>query len=418
MPGHTEHKLLNPGSLTIASCIVLIVAGVLPVVFSFHPAPTFERFSQSPMLEIAGEAFVLLILLGVIFLIARMDHMQMPAKLVLYAGLLLLALVLTDMHWHMVDMAYQECTTTPKLAWQIDQYANIIAGKEGPPHQYRFLPQGIVWWLFLGSGDFCFAYVVYRAFFTFAFCLSLYKLSRIYIPHKDSLIVVLLYAMLYPLSIHYYYGNLLDPMFHLIFVLSMIYCWKGRLPEFAFLVTTGMLVKETTILLIPCYYLMNMESPGFGRKKAILWLGLLAAWCMVVFLLCRIPFGFQGNNSTLNGVDGLMIAKNLWVTLEMSLWVRYMHPILFILLWIPIVVLYRRFISRPLFCTTIYLAVSIYLTNLCFGWNFESRNFIPAFCLLAISMISILRHMNADGNDMAIEDNTSKPQTTPQTGKP
>jgi hypothetical protein len=350
--------------------------GVLPVLFSFTPAPSLKLFGESPVLKFTGETLVLLFLLGIIFLIAKLDSVQMPMKFFLYAGFLLLSFFLTDLHYYTVD--------TIRLQWQASQYVNILAGQETVPHQYRFLPQGILWWMVLFSGDFLFAYYIYRLFFTFVVCLSLYKLSRMYNPHKDSLIVVLLYAIFYPLSIRYYYGNLLDPMFHSIFILALMFCQKRKMREVFFLVTMGMFVKETVILAVPCYYLLNMELLHSVRRKVILKLGLLVGWCLLLFLACRIPFGFRYNIKTINGVEQLMILSNLRQGL-----VEYLHPILFIFMWIPILIFYRKFLSRSLFYTTIYLAAFFYLTNLCFGWNSESRNFIPALCMLLISTVSI-----------------------------
>lgn len=156
--------------------------------------------------------------------------------------------------------------------------------------------------------------------------------------------------------------------------------------EVFFLVTMGMFVKETVILVVPCYYLLNMELLHSVRRKTILKLGLLVGWCLLLFLACRIPFGFHYNIKTINGMEQLMILSNLGRPGGLE---GYLHPILFIFMWIPILIFYRKFLSRSLFYTTIYLAVSFYLTNLCFGWNSESRNFIPALCMLLISTVSI-----------------------------
>jgi uncharacterized membrane protein len=369
--------------------------GSLPILFSFAPAPSFDLLSKSPVLKFTGQTLVLLFLLSIISLIAKLDSVQVPVKFFLYGGFLLLAFLLTDLHYYLIDIR--------TLDWQIEQYVNILAGQENAPHQYRFLPQGIIWWMFLLSGDFLFAYYIYRLFFTFIVCLSLYKFSRMYNPHKDSLVVVLLYAIFYPLSIRYYYGNLLDPMFHLVFILVLMYCQKGKMREVFFLLTMGMFVKETVILAVPCYYLLNMELPYPMRRKIILKLGLLVGWCLVLFLACRIPFGFRYNNETLNGNRQLMILSNLGLpggsaVSTVPVWDLYLHPILFIFMWIPILIFYRKFLSRSLFYTAIYLAISFYLTNLCFGWNYESRNFIPALCIFLISTVSILNQVKMAGN--------------------
>jgi hypothetical protein len=382
----SKHRLLTPGVVVIAGCILLIFMGLLPVLFSFAPTPSFEPLLKAPVLKFAGKALVLLSLLGIIFLIAKLDSGQMPMKFFLYGGLLLLSFSLTYLHYYTVDFR--------KLGWQESQFVNILAGQESVPHQYRFLPQGVLWWIVLFSGDFLFAYCIFRLFFTFAICLSLYKLSRIYNSHKDSLIVVLLYAVFYPLSIRHYYGNLLDPVFHFIFILALMYCQKRKMREVFFLVTMGMFVKETVILVVPCYYLLNIELPYFVRRKMILKLALLVGWCLLLFLACRIPFGFSYDNKTLNGIGQFMILSNLGlpggaVERLAPVWILYLHPVLFIFMWIPVLIFYRKFLSRSLFYTAIYLAVSFYLTNLCFGWNYESRNFVPALCMLLISTVSI-----------------------------
>ena len=395
-------RLLNPRVAVITGCVLLIVMGSLPVLLSFPDLLKINLLDESQVLKLTAQVFIVLFLLGIIFLIAKLDSMPTPMKFFLYGGFLLLALILTDIHWDTVDTMRQiHKSDGPqinllKFDWQINQYIKIIRGKENPPHQYRFLPHGVLWWIFQPSRNFRFAYNTYRCFFTFWVLLSLYKLSRIYNPHKESLIVVFLYAILYPLSVRYYYGNILDPMFHTIFFMALMYCQKRRMPEFVLLVTAGMLVKETIILVLPCWYLLNMELPFLMRKKMILQLGLLAGWCVVLFLACRIPFGFCYNNKALNGVSQLMIMDNLGfggMKIPIPVWVRYMHPALFIFIWLGILILYRKFISRSLFYTAIYLSVFIYLTNLCFGWNYESRNFIPAFGVLAIAAVSIFSQM-------------------------
>jgi hypothetical protein len=401
-------RLLNPRVAVITGCVLLIVMGSLPVLLSFPDLLKIKLFDESPALKFAGQGFVVLFLLGIIFLIAKLDSMPTPMKFFLYSGFVLLALVLTDLHWQTVDTMMVvnkpgQLNLPLKFNWQMNQYIKILEGKEIPPHQYRFLPQGILWWIFLLSGSFRFAYNTYRVFFTFGVLLSLYKLSRMYNPHKESLIVVFLYAILYPLSVRYYYGNILDPMFHTIFFMALMYCQKRRMPEFVLLVTAGMLVKETIILVLPCYYLLNMELPFEIQKKTFLKLGLLAGWCAALFLACRIPFGFCYNNKTLNGVSQLMIMDNLGfggMKILIPVWVRYMHPALFIFIWLGILILYRKFIFRSLFYTAIYLSVFIYLTNLCFGWNYESRNFIPAFGVLAIAAVRIFNQMKTQPTEL------------------
>jgi len=369
-----KRQWLTPDKAVVAGSILLIIIGTLPVLFKYPPAPSHKLFSQVPPLGLMAKVLIGICFIAMLFLIGKLDSTQAPDKFFLYSGLLVLSFLLTDLHFYITDI-YR-----PK--WQADQYIRILAGTYGPPHQYRFLPHGILWWLVLFSGDFLFSYLSYRFLFTFAVCLALYKLSRLYNSHKDSLIVVLAYAVFYPLSILYYYGNLLDPMFHCVFILTLMYCQKKKFWQVFSLLALGMFVKETVILAVPCYCLLNIELLHLIRKKVFLQMFCLFGWCLFLFLLCRIPFNFRYSLEGLNGTEQLMILSNLGFSGGMA---RHLHPVLFIFMWVPILIWKRKFLSCSLFYTSIYLAVSIYLTNLCFGWNYESRNFIPALSMLLVS---------------------------------
>lgn len=79
---------------------------------------------------------------------------------------------------------------------------------------------------------------------------------------------------------------------------------------------------------------------------------------------------------------------------------RYLHPFLFLLMWLPLIVWQRRRLPASLFWTTLYFTTALYLTNLFFGWNYESRNFVPGLILLVICTIFILTDwMNETSED-------------------
>ena len=73
-----------------------------------------------------------------------------------------------------------------------------------------------------------------------------------------------------------------------------------------------------------------------------------------------------------------------------SVFMRYLHPILFLFMWLPLIVCQRRRLPASLFWTSLYLVAGLYGTNTFFGWNYESRNFIPGLVLLVICTLVIL----------------------------
>jgi hypothetical protein len=76
-----------------------------------------------------------------------------------------------------------------------------------------------------------------------------------------------------------------------------------------------------------------------------------------------------------------------------SVFQRYLHPMLFIFMWLPLMVWRRNLLPRSLFWTALYLAAAFYLTNLCFGWNYESRNFVPVLIFLLVCTLLIVNRL-------------------------
>jgi hypothetical protein len=59
-------------------------------------------------------------------------------------------------------------------------------------------------------------------------------------------------------------------------------------------------------------------------------------------------------------------------------------------MWLPLVAWRRRLLPPALFRTSLYLAAALYVTNLCFGWNYESRNFVPGLVVLLVCTVFIV----------------------------
>jgi hypothetical protein len=384
----------------IAACIGLIVLGASPIVFSWPPAPTFDFFRESPGWQHLGRIFLLVVIGVAVFMTGRLDSERGTAKVIRCCGFVLLAALLTDLHFYTVDVFHMD--------WQIEQYNGILFHHYQAPDQYRFLPQGTLWWMILCNSDFVFSYLAYRFFFTFLVCQSIYTFARLYLAPRDAVIVVLFYAAFYPLSTRYYYGNLLDPMSHAVMLAALAGCQRQQFWQVFWLFVLGMFIKETMLLIIPCYYLLNSETLRLRDARVLGRLALLAAAGLVVFLACRIPFHFNYDFKTLNRTTGLMVYSNLGlaqaqILSTVSVFQRYLHPILFIFMWLPLMVWRRNLLPRSLFWTALYLAAAFYLTNLCFGWNYESRNFVPALMfLLVCTMVIVNRLIEARPPDTSV----------------
>jgi hypothetical protein len=250
----------------------------------------------------------------------------------------------------------------------------------------------------LCTGDFVFSYLAYRFFFTFLVCQAIYTFARLYLSPRDAVIVVLFYAAFYPLSTRYYYGNLVDPMLHAVMLAALTCCQRRQFWQVFWLFVLGMFIKETMLLIIPCYYLMNTETFRLRDYRTLWCLALLVVTGLGVFLACRIPFHFNYDLKTLNRTYGLMVYGNLGLASgqaqsTVSVFQRYLHPILFIFMWLPLIIWRRKLLPPSLFWTALYLAFAFYLTNLCFGWNYESRNFIPALIFLLVCTMIIVNRL-------------------------
>ena len=380
----------RPFPVCIVACIGLIVLGASPIIFSWQPAPSLDFFRESPGWRMAGCIFLTAMIAVAVLVTGRLDPERGTAKLIRYCGFVLLAALLTNLHFHTVDVF--------SMDWQIKQYNGILLHNYQPPDQYRFLPQGTLWWMILYNSNFVFSYLAYRFFFTFLVCQSIYMFARLYLTSRDAVIVVLFYAVFYPMSVRYYRGNLLDPMSHAVMLAALTCCQRRQFWSVFWLFVLGMFIKETMLLIIPCYYLMNSETFRLRDFRTLWRLALLVVTGLGVFLACRIPFHFNCDFNTLNRTTELMVYSNLGLARgqagsTVSVFQRYLHPILFIFMWLPLVIWRRKLLPRSLFWTALYLAAAFYLTNLCFGWNYESRNFIPALIFLLVCTMMIVNRL-------------------------
>jgi hypothetical protein len=382
----------------ILVCILWIIFGAVPIVFFWQPGPPVVYFNNHPTEQLAGKAVLCVLLFAALAFIWRHDGEGKRTKLVRYAGFALLAGLLTDLHYDRVD--------ANDMPWQLQQYIGILNHNYFPPDQYRFLSQGTLWWMVLTNGDFVFSYVVFRFFFTLVLCLAIYRLARCYLEPQPGVMVVFLYGAFYPMSTRFYFGNLLDPMSHLVMLSAFYYARQKKFREFFSLFVLGVFIKETMLLLAPCYWLMNLEGTRPWAKQNLERIVLLAVTGLLVFFACRLPFHFNYDFETLNRTAGSMLYANLgFAHVKIDTFVpvvlRYAHPVVFLLMWWPLLIWQRRRLPASLFWTSLYFSASLLAVNTVFGWNYESRNFIPAFVLLLTGTMIILTDWIAGENQAA-----------------
>jgi hypothetical protein len=298
----------------------------------------------------------------------------------------LLAAAMTVVHWFMVDVH-------PLAAnWQRDYYLNVLNLVADAPHNYRPLPNGFTRLLERLTGDWRFACIAYRWFFTFWFVWAAYRLARLVHDRRRALLTLLPLAALYPASIAYYLGQLTDPLSHALLVLGMIYVAEDRPWELAAALVLGVMAKETAVLHVPAYLACYWRC---GWRAWTTTIGLGTA-CVAAYLAVRVPAGWLSAERNINGLNELMVETNLGIGEPIAigaapLYMNYLHPLLFVGVFLPFIA--WRWTRLDVRLRTICLTVTplLLLSNLCYGWMYESRNYLPLVPLLATLALPVVK---------------------------
>jgi hypothetical protein len=301
--------------------------------------------------------------------------------LALHVLFVAVAVAMTFVHWQLVDYhPYMQ-------QWQRELYVGLFRHTYDPPHQYRPLPFGFVRSLERLTHDYEFSCLAYRAFFSYWFVWAWYRLARTVHPPPIALLTLTVLLPLYPLSIMRYLGQLTDPMSHALFVLALLWVAEDRPFALAAALALGVGTKETAVIVVPGYLAAAglQGRKGFGAAAVIA--GCLGIVCALAFLAARVPFGWRPGQQEMNGA-GLMVGTNVGIGDPIAgspvpLWENYLHPVLFVLFFVPLIAWHWRDCDlrlRALFVTVTPLLLA---SNLCYGWLYESRNYVPLLPLLA-----------------------------------
>ncbi len=364
-------------SLTALAFAALTVLCVAPLLLESTTADILPPYPQAweTAATCGAVVAVLLAVVGVRTALDRTTERQAVLLNLLFVGL---AIALTCIHWSMIDrVPFFE-------GWQRDLYVRLFRHTYDAPHQYRPLPYGFVRSLERVTHEWFFSCAAYRAFFTYWFLWGWYRLARTVHPPKRALLTLLPILPLYPLSILRYCGQLTDPVSHALLVFTILCTMEERPFALAAALALGVVAKETAVIIVPAYLAVAWWRGE--RLRGLVVTALLGVVAVLAFLAARLPLGWQPGQNSLNGA-GLMIGTNLGIgepvaTSPVDLWENYLHPILFVVPFLPFIVWNWRRSDvrlRILFAT---LTPLLLLSNVCFGWLYESRNYVPLLPLL------------------------------------
>lgn len=402
IPGPTLARALRWTGLTLTAVLCLA-----PYVLEPRPA-AFLGPDDAWLPGLAGKVLVAGLMAAALAVRAWADRREGREGVGLTISLAVAAAALTLVHWHGVDQRWipdDRPTSNDRAArderaylqethragrhyyaeaWQREHYLAVLNHKPGgTPHTYRPLPYGFARLSERLTGDWSFACVSYRWFFTYWFLWAYYGFVRRYLPPRRAALALVPYLLLYPLSVWYYLGQLTDPLSHALFALALTYTVENDVAALAVALALGVMAKETVVIMVPAYWACYWRKgwPAVARAAV---LGLA---CVVAFLAVRLPWGWTLRLASINNTNQLMIGPNLGIGQSnyvgmAKLFQNYLHPVLFIVIFLPFIVRHWRDADRRVKSLTLVLTPLLLLSNLCFGWLYESRNYVPLLPLL------------------------------------
>jgi hypothetical protein len=366
------------------------------------PALDFFPVHSSALIDWGGKLLVVVVMGLAIGLRAWADRRAEPRSARLTVALMTLAGLMVTLHWYCVDRVWAD--------WQRGLYLDILGGEAPAPHRFRWLPYGFTRFLEWLTGDWWFASLSYRWFFTYWFLWGCYRFARLFHAPAEALATLVPVVLLYPLSVQYYCGQLTDPLSHALFILALIYVVEDRWIALSAALFLGVLAKESVVVVVPAYLVSSAavfgsgvvedQSRGSTTRRApfstlLLRTTALGLACVAAFLLARLPLGWHLSYDKINGTTGLMIGSNLGFD-EPALGIKileytpaaapyhnYLHPLLFVATFVPFIAWNWKKTDRRLRALFLSLPPLLLASNLCFGWMYESRNYVPLLPLLA-----------------------------------
>lgn len=357
----------------------LSLAFYLPIFFpSFFLADQLFLFNYYVYLRPA----LLLLPIAAAYFCARQSEGTWFVKLARALALASVACALEYLHHQRVDLGFHHFHFFPRsnMAWQEQIHPEILRLNPWErPHSYRILADCLVAWINLLAHDFHFAKEIYRVTTMILFVFAIFRFARIYLREFGAWACVLGYALVYPISIRYYHGQLLDPLSHLSFVAGFLFLHQRKWGWLAFAVFHGALAKES-ILVLPLFaaWIYRREKYGVVRGLSLFLLALVPIVSIRLYL----------NNWHLPGYGAISGTTPSWLLLNLHSndWVNQNFWALGVFL--PFLLLRFRRTEKFLRELALVMAVAVSGSNLLFSWLYEVRNYIPATVpLLVITVL-------------------------------
>jgi hypothetical protein len=381
-----------PKKVLMNSCLVLIglLVCLTPMIF---PQFFYPNASGYPF---AFKIALLMVPVSLVYMSYRLNAGISGSRNIMI--ILLLAAVsalLVDVHRMYIDVPsnvscqyWQDATNDE---WQHLIHERILAlDPNAIPHVYRFLPDSMVELFRYLTDDYSFARLLYRETFMFLFLYAVYYYARLFSRHEAALLTVLLYAVVYHISIRYYAGQLSDPLSHLTFVLSFIFLELDLFAYFALSVLIGLLAKES-ILVMAAYYLLVHRHHRNGLLKGVAFLAVGTG--LVAGIRLYVVPGFEYKDISGAGTVGFVIDN-------LRYYQKWINQIFFTVgIFVPFVVLSWRKSAVPVRRLVVFLLPVLLLSNAVFSWFGETRNLIPAVIPMALMTAGYLMAGNGSGGD-------------------
>ena len=358
---------------------------VLPAIFRWQPPAPATGFALQLRLG-AGYFLALALCYSLYRREARRLSRSQAFSVAFLAGLL--TTILNYLHHLMVNYGPDYFAETSNADWQAQLQRDIMRFLPNvAPHAARFLPNAIVRWLELGGMDFEAARDLYRLIFVLLLFYAIYRYARLYTTHQGALAAMLLVAVVYPVTFHYYAGQLTDPLSHLSFVLAFLFLEKEDFPFLFATILIGSLAKETVLALTGYYILFCRKDRRYPLKA-----GALAAGSSAAYFGVRLyVLGGTMHYSDISGVTLAHVADN-WQT---DTW--KVPFLLTALSLVPFLAVGWRTTPRALKRMALFLLPVLFFSSLFFSWLDESRDYMPAVFVLAVIAARTLAGETADG---------------------